>query len=184
MRPCNYGEVALRRDARMARAREIAPWASQMSDERDKAALAVAHVFRVHDIEWQDHLVELLRDADIEAFRTLLLAEHQRRLDAFTARQEELQRRSHGRPQRLRPGSYRPPKAKATVPKSSLGRLLCGHLSRWLGFGLLRLHHPFKRLVHRVWAFVGTQRARSLHEAAVLLRVVGLIRWFFRGLQS
>jgi hypothetical protein len=38
----------------------------------------------------------LLRDADMEAFRTLLLAEHQRRLDAFTVRQEELQRRGHG----------------------------------------------------------------------------------------
>ena len=42
-----------------------------MSDGTDKAALAVAHVFRVHDIEWQDHLIELLRDADIEVFRTL-----------------------------------------------------------------------------------------------------------------
>jgi hypothetical protein len=92
MRPCNYGEVALRRDAGMARTREMGPRAS-MSEGTDKAALAVAHVFRVHDIEWQDHLIELLRDADMEAFRTLLLAEHQRRLDAFTARQEELQRR-------------------------------------------------------------------------------------------
>ena len=43
-----------------------------MSDGTDKAALAVAHVFRVHDIEWQDHLIELLRDADMAAFRTLL----------------------------------------------------------------------------------------------------------------
>ena len=96
MRPCNYGEAALRRDAGMARAREMGPRASRMSDGTDKAALAVAHVFRVHDIEWQDHLIELLRDADMEAFRTLLLAEHQRRLDAFTARQEELQRRGYG----------------------------------------------------------------------------------------
>jgi hypothetical protein len=95
MRPCNYGEVALRRDAGMARTREMGPWA-RMSEGTDKAALAVAHVFRVHDIEWQDHLIELLRDADMEAFRTLLLAEHQRRLDAFTARQEELQRRGYG----------------------------------------------------------------------------------------
>ena len=96
MRPCNYGEATLRRDAGMARAREMGPRASQMSDGANKAALSVAHVFRVHDIEWQDHLIELLRDADMEAFRTLLLAEHQRRLDAFTARQEELQRRGYG----------------------------------------------------------------------------------------
>jgi hypothetical protein len=74
---------------------KMGPQANPMSDGTDKAALAVAHVFRVHDIEWQDHLIELLRDADMEAFRTLLLAEHQRRLDAFTARQEELQRRGH-----------------------------------------------------------------------------------------
>jgi hypothetical protein len=75
---------------------KMGPQANPMSDGTDKAALAVAHVFRVHDIEWQDHLIELLRDADMEAFRTLLLAEHQRRLDAFTARQEELQRRGRG----------------------------------------------------------------------------------------
>ena len=49
----------------------MGPQASPMSDGTDKAALAVAHVFRVHDIEWQDHLIELLRDADMEAFRTL-----------------------------------------------------------------------------------------------------------------
>ena len=67
-----------------------------MSEGTDKAALAVAHVFRVRDIAWQDRLIELLRDADMQAFRTLLLAEHQRRLDAFTARQEELQWRGHG----------------------------------------------------------------------------------------
>ena len=67
-----------------------------VSEGTDKAALAVAHVFWVHDIEWQDRLIELLRDADMEAFRALLLAEHQRRLDAFTARQEELQRRGYG----------------------------------------------------------------------------------------
>ena len=95
MRPCSRGEAALRREAGMARACEMGPRASRMSDGTDKAAQAVAHVFRVHDIEWQDHLIELLRDADMEAFRTLLLAEHQRRLDAFTARQEELQRRGH-----------------------------------------------------------------------------------------
>ena len=75
----------------------MGPRVGRMSDGTDKAAQAVAHGFRVHDIEWQDHLIELLRDADMEAFRTLLLAEHQRRLDAFTARQEELQRRGHGR---------------------------------------------------------------------------------------
>ena len=74
----------------------MGPRASKMSEGTDKAALTVAHVFRVHDIEWQDHLIELLRDADREACRTLLLAEHQRRLDAFTARQEELQRRGYG----------------------------------------------------------------------------------------
>ena len=38
-----------------------------MSEGTDKAALAVAHDFRVHDIEWQDRLIELLRDADMEA---------------------------------------------------------------------------------------------------------------------
>ena len=96
MRLCNYGEVALRRDAGMARAREMGPPANPMSDGANKAAQAVAHVFRVHDIGWQDRLIELLRDADMEALRTLLLAEHQRRLDAFTARQEELQRRGYG----------------------------------------------------------------------------------------
>ena len=52
-------------------------------NEPNKAALAVAHIFHVIDIEWQDNLIELLRDADMEAFRTMLLAEHQRRLDAF-----------------------------------------------------------------------------------------------------
>jgi hypothetical protein len=96
MRPGNDGQAALRRDAGVARTCEVGPRASQMSDGTDKAALAVAHVFRAHRIEWQDHLIELLRDADMEAFRTLLLAEHQRRLDAFTARQEELQRRGRG----------------------------------------------------------------------------------------
>ena len=74
----------------------MGPRVGRMSNGTDKAALAVAHVFRVHDIEWQDHLIERLRDADMEAFRTLLLAEHQRRFDAFTARQEELQRRGYG----------------------------------------------------------------------------------------
>ena len=48
--------------------------------EPDKAALAVAHVFEVGDSEWTDRLVELLRDADMEAFRVKLLAEHERRL--------------------------------------------------------------------------------------------------------
>jgi hypothetical protein len=57
-----------------------------MSDGANKAALAVAHIFHVHDVEWSDRLIELLRDADMEAFRTKLLAEHQRRLDAFEAR--------------------------------------------------------------------------------------------------
>jgi len=35
------------------------------------------------ETEWQDDLIELLRDADMEAFRTLLPAEHRRRLHAL-----------------------------------------------------------------------------------------------------
>ena len=40
-----------------------------MSDGANKAALAVAHIFHIHDVEWSDRLIELLRDADMEAFR-------------------------------------------------------------------------------------------------------------------
>jgi hypothetical protein len=63
-----------------------------MSDGANKAALAVAHIFHVHDVEWSDRLIELLRDADMEAFRTKLLAEHHRRLDAFEARMAAFRR--------------------------------------------------------------------------------------------
>jgi hypothetical protein len=56
--------------------------------EADKAALAVAQVFQVVDTEWSDRLVELLRDADIDSFRTKLLAERKRRMDALSDRRE------------------------------------------------------------------------------------------------
>jgi hypothetical protein len=51
--------------------------------ETDNAALAVAQVFQVRDFEWLDRLVELLRHADMESFRTKLLAEHKRRSEEF-----------------------------------------------------------------------------------------------------
>ena len=41
--------------------------------ETDNAALAVAQVFQVADSEWSDRLIELLRDADMDSFRTKLL---------------------------------------------------------------------------------------------------------------
>ena len=44
--------------------------------ETDNAALAVAQVFQVRDFEWLDRLVELLRHADMESFRTKFLAGH------------------------------------------------------------------------------------------------------------
>jgi hypothetical protein len=56
--------------------------------ETDNATLAVAQVFKVADSEWLDHLVDLLRDADMESFRTKLLAEYKRRRDAFSDRRE------------------------------------------------------------------------------------------------
>jgi hypothetical protein len=56
--------------------------------EIDNAALAVAQVFKVADSEWLDRLVELLRDADMESFRTKLLAEYKRRRDALSDRRE------------------------------------------------------------------------------------------------
>ena len=56
--------------------------------EADKAALAVAQVLQVVDMEWSDRLVELLRDADMDSFRTKLLAEHKRRMDALSDRRE------------------------------------------------------------------------------------------------
>jgi hypothetical protein len=56
--------------------------------ETDNAALAVAQVFQIADSEWSDRLVELLRDADMDSFRTKLLAEHKRRRDALSDRRE------------------------------------------------------------------------------------------------
>jgi hypothetical protein len=56
--------------------------------ETDNAALAVAQVFQIADSEWSDRLVELLRDADMDSFRTKLLAEHKRRMDALSDRRE------------------------------------------------------------------------------------------------
>ena len=56
--------------------------------EADKAALAVAQVLQVVDTEWSHRLVELLRDADMDSFRTKLLAEHKRRMDALSDRRE------------------------------------------------------------------------------------------------
>jgi hypothetical protein len=54
----------------------------------DKAALAVAQVFQIADSEWTDRFVELLRHADMDFFRTKLLAEHTRRMDALSDRIE------------------------------------------------------------------------------------------------
>ena len=54
----------------------------------DSATLAVVQVFQVADSEWSDRLVELLRDANMESFRTKLLAEHKRRRDALSDRRE------------------------------------------------------------------------------------------------
>jgi hypothetical protein len=63
--------------------------------EADKAALAVAQVLQVVDTKWSDRLVELLRDADMDSFRTKLLAEHKRRMDALLD-QRELYRSPNG----------------------------------------------------------------------------------------
>ena len=41
-----------------------------MSERANKATLAVAHIFHVHDVEWSYRLIELVRDADMGAFRT------------------------------------------------------------------------------------------------------------------
>ena len=62
-RPCNYGGETT---CAAMRAWLGEPRGSRMSEGTDKAALAIAHDFRVHDIEWQDRLIELLRDADME----------------------------------------------------------------------------------------------------------------------
>jgi hypothetical protein len=63
--------------------------------EPDNAALAAAQVFQVADSEWSDHLVELLRDVDMDSFRTKLLAEHKRRTNSLSDR-IELYRSSNG----------------------------------------------------------------------------------------
>jgi hypothetical protein len=56
--------------------------------EADNAALPVAQVFQIADSEWSDRLVALLRDADMDSFRTKLVAEHKRRMDALSDRRD------------------------------------------------------------------------------------------------
>jgi len=51
--------------------------------ELDSATLAVKQIFQIPDSEWSDRLIELLRHADMESFRTKLLTEHKRRWDDF-----------------------------------------------------------------------------------------------------
>ena len=58
---------------------------SEPDDPRDRETSAVALIFHMHDAAWEDRLVKLLQDADMETFRTKLIAEHKRRLDEFNA---------------------------------------------------------------------------------------------------
>jgi hypothetical protein len=52
----------------------------------DPISKAVALIFQVHDTDWCDALVACLRNADMDAFRTALIAEHERRWEEFYAK--------------------------------------------------------------------------------------------------
>jgi hypothetical protein len=56
-----------------------------MSRSRENAALAVAHITKVLscDTEQFDRLVALLKDADLDHFRHLLLEQHKSEWDEF-----------------------------------------------------------------------------------------------------
>lgn len=49
----------------------------------DPIRKAVALIFQVDDTDWSDAFVECLRNADMNAFRSALVAEHTRRWEEF-----------------------------------------------------------------------------------------------------